>query len=48
VVKQTIELGSDGGAVAEQFLPVFQGEECAGSFMAAHDDLPQLFSRCGP
>jgi hypothetical protein len=49
VVEQAVEHGTDRGAVAEQFSPVFHGavgsEQRAGTFVTAHDDLQQLFFR---
>ena len=51
VVQRAVEHGGDGGAVAEQFSPVFHGavgsEQRASAFVAAHDDFQELFCRCG-
>jgi len=42
VVKKTVEQGTDGSGVAQQFSPVLdrtiQGQECAGPFVAPRDD----------
>jgi len=47
VVQQAIEHSADGGRVTEQFAPVLdrpiRGQHGAGAFVAAHDDLQQLF-----
>ena len=47
MVKETIEHGADCGGIAQQFAPVFHravgGQHGAGSLVAAHDDLQQLF-----
>src|SRR5208283_4154600 len=48
VVQQAVEHGGNGGAVAEQLAPVLnrtiRGQQCAGAFVATHDDLQQFFS----
>src|SRR6266576_182208 len=52
VVEEAVEHGGEGRAVAEQFSPVLdgavRGDQGAGAFVAAHDDLQQLFCCCGP
>ena len=49
VMQQAVEHGGDGGDVAEQFSPVFDGtvrsQQCAGALVAAHDDLQQILGR---
>lgn len=46
VVKKTVEHGTDGSGVAQQFSPVLdgaiRGQECAGPFVAPHDDFQQF------
>src|SRR5271156_4642093 len=46
VMQQAIQHGGDSGAVAEQFSPVVYGavggQQCARTFVAAHDDLQQF------
>jgi hypothetical protein len=48
VVQKTIQHGGDGGAIAEQFAPVFHGSvrcnQRAGSLVASHDDFQQFLS----
>jgi hypothetical protein len=48
VVQKTIQHGGDGGAIAEQFSPVFNGSvrcnQSAGSLVASHDDFKQFLS----
>ena len=50
-MEQAIEHGGDGGAVAEQFAPVFDGavgsQQGAGALVAAHDDLQQILGGGG-
>src|SRR5579862_547101 len=47
MVEQPVEHSGDGGRVAQQFAPVFDGaiggQHSAGAFVAAHDDLQQFF-----
>src|SRR5271156_5714561 len=46
VMQQAIQHGGDSGAVAQQFSPVVYGavgrQQCARTFVAAHDDLQQF------
>lgn len=46
VVKTTVEHGTDGSGVAQQFSPVLdgaiRGQDCAGPFVAPHDDFQQF------
>lgn len=46
VVKKTVEHGTDGSGVAQQFSPVLdgaiRGQECAGPLVAPHDDFQQF------
>ena len=46
VMQQAVQHGGDSGAVAQQFPPVFYGsvgrQQCARTFVAAHDDLQQF------
>src|SRR5271156_586357 len=49
VMQKTIQHGGDSGAVAQEFPPVVYGsvgrQQCARTFVAAHDDLQQFLGR---
>ena len=51
-MEKAVQHGGDGGTIAEQFSPVLnrtvRRHERAHAFVTAHDDLQQLFRRCGP
>jgi hypothetical protein len=50
VMEETIEYGSHGGDIAEQFAPVLdgtvRGQQGAGAFVTTHDDFQQVFGCC--
>src|ERR1700730_17259197 len=49
VVEYPIEHGTDGGHVSQQFAPILHWaigrQQCAGAFVAPHNDLPQILGR---
>src|SRR3974390_2373631 len=52
MVQEAVQDGGDCRRVAEEISPVVDGpvrsHQRAGAFISAHDDLQQLFRRCGP
>jgi hypothetical protein len=48
VVEEAVEHGGDGGGVAKELAPVLDGpvlgEDRAGTFVAAHDELEEVLS----
>ncbi len=47
MVEKTVEHRAHSGGVTQQLAPVFDGtirsQQCAGPFIASHDDLEQFF-----